>query len=290
MKVGTLLALGRVSNLPTVWTNTLAGAWLSGSSPAPGSVGIAAVALSLFYTGGMFLNDAFDRRVDARERPERPIPSGAIGAPMVFALAAIQITAGLGILLFAADRAHAGVGRTAVAGIALALTIVLYDGAHHANPLAPWLMGACRGLVYTCAASAVSIAVDWVVVGKAAVALAVYTAGVTYVAKRENAGGPSRRWPVTMLLIAPAAVIVAAPKSGPGIALAAVALAWIVVSVSVATRRDRPDVPGAVTRLIAGMCLVDAAWIGATGATAIATLAMAGLPATRWLQRRVAGT
>ena len=27
----------------------------------------------------MYLNDAFDREVDARERPERPIPSGHVG-------------------------------------------------------------------------------------------------------------------------------------------------------------------------------------------------------------------
>ena len=34
----------------------------------------------MFYIGGMYLNDAFDRDIDARERPERPIPSGHVGA------------------------------------------------------------------------------------------------------------------------------------------------------------------------------------------------------------------
>ena len=32
----------------------------------------------------MFLNDAFDRDTDARERPERPIPAGHIAAGTVF--------------------------------------------------------------------------------------------------------------------------------------------------------------------------------------------------------------
>ena len=82
------LRLGRVSNLPTVWTNVLAGAVLAGrATVGPGRAGRSlALALSLFYVGGMYLNDAFDREIDARERPERPIPSGRIGAGEVFAL------------------------------------------------------------------------------------------------------------------------------------------------------------------------------------------------------------
>src|SRR6185369_11144617 len=79
------LQLGRVSNLPTVWTNVLAGIVLAGAVPPAGVVARMALALSLFYVGGMFLNDAFDRAVDARERPERPIPSGAVAAVEVFA-------------------------------------------------------------------------------------------------------------------------------------------------------------------------------------------------------------
>ncbi|MBD5656399.1 MAG: UbiA family prenyltransferase, partial [Candidatus Eremiobacteraeota bacterium] len=70
------LRLGRVSNLPTVWSNVLAGVVLAGR-PASGA-GIVALALgcALLYVGGMLLNDAFDHPLDARERPERPIPAG----------------------------------------------------------------------------------------------------------------------------------------------------------------------------------------------------------------------
>ena len=74
----TYLRLGRVSNLPTVWTNVLAGVALSGARAPAGTAVLLALALSLFYVGGMFLNDAFDREVDTRERPERPIPSGTV--------------------------------------------------------------------------------------------------------------------------------------------------------------------------------------------------------------------
>src|SRR5262245_63491269 len=41
---------------------------------------------SLFYSGGMALNDAFDAEIDARERPERPIPSGRVSRGTVLAL------------------------------------------------------------------------------------------------------------------------------------------------------------------------------------------------------------
>jgi len=83
VRLHTALRLGRVSNLPTVWTNALAGALLAGAALGA-ELALAVLAFSLFYTGGMFLNDAFDAPWDARERPERPIPSGAAGAREVF--------------------------------------------------------------------------------------------------------------------------------------------------------------------------------------------------------------
>ena len=84
-KIKTALQLGRVSNLPTVWSNVLAGVALAGASPLNGYILPLILAMSLAYIGGMFLNDAFDRKTDATERPERPIPSGAVKAAEVFA-------------------------------------------------------------------------------------------------------------------------------------------------------------------------------------------------------------
>ena len=71
------LILGRVSNLPTVWTNTLA--WRGARRRRRGTrpPGPARARLLPPRTGGMCLNDAFDREIDARERPERPFPAGA---------------------------------------------------------------------------------------------------------------------------------------------------------------------------------------------------------------------
>src|SRR5712675_3038067 len=73
----TLLVLGRVSNLPTVWSNCLAGWWLGGGGNVEKLPYLLAGATSL-YTGGMFLNDAFDVEFDREYRKDRPIPSGQI--------------------------------------------------------------------------------------------------------------------------------------------------------------------------------------------------------------------
>ena len=67
MNLKTLLTLGRTSNLPTVWSNLLAGAVLSGAAFGPRTFALLLVCGSAFYEGGMFLNDAFDAELDARE-------------------------------------------------------------------------------------------------------------------------------------------------------------------------------------------------------------------------------
>src|SRR3954467_14588405 len=75
----TLLVLGRASNLPTVWSNCLAGWLISGAASVFGLLLLCASATCL-YLGGMYLNDAFDVEFDRQNRKERPIPSGAISA------------------------------------------------------------------------------------------------------------------------------------------------------------------------------------------------------------------
>src|SRR5205085_11052794 len=75
----TLLILGRVSNLPTVWSNCLAG-WILGGGGQLGRLMVLCAGATFLYTGGMYLNDAFDAEFDLQHRPERPIPSGAIRA------------------------------------------------------------------------------------------------------------------------------------------------------------------------------------------------------------------
>src|SRR5260370_25481493 len=83
LSFATLLKLGRISNLPTVWTNVLAGTVLAGGVVQHWQTAIVLLAMSLLYVGGMYLNDYFDCAIDARERPQRPIPAGDVSAATV---------------------------------------------------------------------------------------------------------------------------------------------------------------------------------------------------------------
>jgi hypothetical protein len=79
-RLRTLLVLGRVSTLPTVWSNCLAGWWLSGGGSWERFAMICLGATCL-YVGGMYLNDAFDAQFDQQHRPERPIPPARFARP-----------------------------------------------------------------------------------------------------------------------------------------------------------------------------------------------------------------
>src|SRR6266705_5800513 len=79
----TLLILGRASNLPTVWSNCLAG-WLLGGGGDSAKLVLLCLSATFLSLGGMYLNDAFDAQFDQQHRPERPIPCGAIRAASVW--------------------------------------------------------------------------------------------------------------------------------------------------------------------------------------------------------------
>ncbi|WP_447977223.1 UbiA family prenyltransferase [Candidatus Nitrospira bockiana] len=146
------MALTRLSNVPTVWSNVVAAAWLSGPDWSVGSLVLVLIGMTLFYSAGMVLNDAFDRDVDARRRPDRPIPAGLVRARDAFGLGFLGLA--LGALLLAA--ASGGQVKTVGAILLLASLIVAYDAFHHHDALSPVLMGLCRMLVYLVTALALT--------------------------------------------------------------------------------------------------------------------------------------
>ena len=73
------------------------------------------------YTAGIITNDCFDIEEDRRDRPSRPLPSGAVSKRSAWAVAAALI---LGALAgaFVVGRA------TVMVAAALALSVFLYNG------------------------------------------------------------------------------------------------------------------------------------------------------------------
>ncbi|HEX5079387.1 MAG TPA: UbiA family prenyltransferase [Geminicoccaceae bacterium] len=284
------LRLGRVSNLPTVWTNTLTGIVLAGGVLAGPATVPLLLAMSLLYVGGMYLNDAFDARIDAVERPERPIPSGAVSERTVFTAGFAMLAAGVLLLFWTGYGPAGGTGPwPGLCGLVLAGAIVLYDWHHKDNPLSPALMGICRVLVYLTAGHVFAAPVP-AMLWLAALLLLCYLIGLTYVAKQENLGEVGNLWPLLFLAAPLIYGLLQAPAGPTSAATFALFAIWVGVALWLLLRRRPGDVPRAVVSLIAGIALLDAVLIAAAGAPGIAWLAVAGFVLTLALQRLVPGT
>lgn len=284
------LRLGRVSNLPTVWSNAMAGAAVAGGEPWSPVTFLTGLALSFLYVGGMYLNDAFDAAIDARERPSRPIPAGEVAPETVFALGFALLLLGLMALAaaLALPPADSGLGAM-VAGVGLAGAIVLYDWRHKGNPLSPLLMGLCRVLAYLAAGLAAVAQPDPALWLLALVGLG-WLVGLTYAAKQEAFDRLERVWPLAFLA-APLLYGLARLDAGPLAWLLLLGLsAWLGFALFLLQRRAKGDVPRAVVSLIAGIALVDALFLATVGAASAAFAAVGCFALTLLLQRWVSGT
>lgn len=329
------LALARVSNAPTVVSNALAGAALGAAAvaleaaplgaelaaggvrsgvvaaPAAGAVALLACAMVLFYTGGMILNDVCDRAIDARERPERPLPSGVVTVSEARMAVALAFAAGLALLW------PLGIAPLVGGGLLVGV-IVAYDVWHKSNPLSPLLMAATRALVYLTAYAAIAgpawnsaglpPALLWTAL------LGAYIVALTQIAKAEGRRGAMRYWPAA-LLFAPAAwalwqlapgapsgalfgvlsgTAAAGVASGletvAGVLLVAVFAGWVGHSLSFVYRRGTPAFGAAISRLIAGVALLDALVLAAHGLVGAVLLALAAFALTLFAQRFIKGT
>lgn len=106
------LRLVRVGTLFSPAADVVAGLCLV-SAAWSGDLVRAAVASVCVYAAGMVLNDHADRAEDARQRPERPIPSGQIPAYVALLLGAMLLAGGI---LLAPDRTwYAGLAALVVA-------------------------------------------------------------------------------------------------------------------------------------------------------------------------------
>lgn len=282
------LRLGRVSNLPTVWTNALAGIALAGVSPWHWASLPAALGLSLSYLGGVYLNDAFDRAIDRRERPSRPIPSGAVDANTVFALGFALLLGGVAMLLTAACGFGVPSEWAVLAGLALGGAVTGYNWHHKGNPLSPLWMGACRLLAYVSAGLAAAAVLPAPLLAAAAVSLC-YLIGLTYIAKQETLERIGNLWPL-LFLLAPLAYGAWLAEGATHWLVLLALTGWIGAALALLKRRRPGDIPRAVVSLIAGIALLDAMFLSVAGWPSAVPLALGCFAATLALQRWISGT
>lgn len=249
------LELLRLPNLFTVPGDILAGWALGGQG---GGLPWGALLASLcLYAAGLLWNDLFDLRIDAHERPSRPLPSGRV--PYRHALLAALALSALGPLL--------ALNAWPVAGILLAL-ILFYDAlAKRFAGLGVITMGACRGanlllgVAVACPGGpGVWPPLAWLAAGL----MMAYIIGVSIVARNEanpraKVGRAWRAFPVAMtLLFVPIGWLRGAPMlwAGPVACLPLLPLLLI-----------RRPIPALVGGLIRHLILLQALWcLLATGA------------------------
>ncbi|MEV4823126.1 SCO3242 family prenyltransferase [Micromonospora sp. NPDC049274] len=156
----------------------------------------------LLYWAGMAANDWADRRLDAVERPERPIPSGRVTPAAALGLAAGLTAAGVGL------AAAVGGRRAAALAVPLAATIWGYDLLAKNTAAGPAVMAACRGLDVLLGASGGNL----VRALPSAATVAAHTWTVTTLSRREVTGAdaalPMRTLVGTAVVAASAAVAV----------------------------------------------------------------------------------
>jgi 4-hydroxybenzoate polyprenyltransferase len=148
--IRTWLQLLRAPNLLTVPGDPAAGYFLACFGAADTPLWPVIAASLCFYGGGLLLNDLADTEEDRRERPSRPLPSGAASPRSVLAGLLVLFAAGLGLCW------HVDAATLAVGGALLA-AITLYNLHTKRLPIVGALnMGACRALSMLLGATAVS--------------------------------------------------------------------------------------------------------------------------------------
>ena len=258
--VKALLLLGRVSNLPTVWSNCLA-AWLLAGAALVESADVQRftwliAGATLLFLAGMFLNDAFDVQFDREHRPERPIPSGAISVKAVWVLGIGQLLLGLGCLVWVNTLAT-------LCAFALAVSILVYDWLHKRTAWSPLLMGLCRLFLYLLA-GAIATGSLGITVVLSAVALWAYIFGLSNIARREATGGRANSWPCWLLGL-PLALAFALPYCLGDIDVAwrrvmvaaSLYALWTVRSLLFTFKSMMPQYGRTVSGLLAGIVLFD---------------------------------
>ena len=277
------LALIRPPNITTALADVLAGYGVAGLGNAAALPWLL-VATACLYSGGVTLNDFFDRRLDQVERPERPIPSGRVPAAIAGTIGGLLLVAG--VLAASCASRTAGAIALAIAGLAL-----IYDAwGKHGRVTGPVTIASCRGLNLLLGVAAVPplVATAWPVT-----ALPFgYIAAITVLSRGEVHGGNRAVATLSLGAIATvvAALFVMSFRTPHSVALAlgfALLLGWRVLPPLWRARQSGApqDIRSAVRAGVLSLVLLDAA-IGAVYAGAPYGLLILALAPIAWLLAR----
>ncbi len=255
----------RIPNVFTALTDVSIG--LAAGAPLTAWPWLALASTSL-YCSGMVGNDYFDRQLDARERPERPIPSGRISARTAQRLMMALVFLGL-IAAAVAGWARDACKLQPLAIAALLSGLILAYNARLKNTIfGPLAMGGCRSFNVLLGFSTTEVEIaSWPTRLILSAIVGAYIAGVTLFARDEAGQSRASRLVAAVIVIFAALVVaVAVPAlgtaSGRSLAVPVVALlaAQLGIVVLPALRKTSPQLVQVVVKTaILGLIVLDAA-------------------------------
>lgn len=260
-------SITRISNAPTVISNVMVGLGIAIQAHAiefatqrqlpPLQIAkpllIITVALLSFYFAGMVLNDAIDETRDKKHRSNRPIPSGLITKQQAWITGLIFLFCGIAITATMSSA-------TAISGMILGTTVLLYTFAHQWEWPAITLMGICRGLVYVVAFYALTnLPSPHLMIFAAAIFL--YTAILTWLGKHEHKKEQTRSSMVWLAVLPVAFVSYVTEGNFGAVSLVAVVFVCWIGFASKQFAKNKPT--GGMHTLLSGFCLLDCLFLAA---------------------------
>ncbi|MCW8129102.1 MAG: UbiA family prenyltransferase [Planctomycetota bacterium] len=299
-----MIAYLRLVRFPNVFTSLadIAAGFLIMRAACGASVWEAVVPLALasacLYLSGMALNDLADREEDAKFRPNRPIPSGAVSLKGA-------VLCGVGLMALGVVAAMAAGTTSLFLALFLAVSILLYDfAAKHVELAGPLALGFCRffnlqlGMSYDLNfAPWLALPSQWRVVYGPAAAVGIYAAGMTAFSAQEETGKRIRAivlgWCFVGGALALAGYCMPSPWGWAPLGALAAVLAWRTAALA------KAGTPVAARNLVKtgvlGICVLDAgqilghygtaAWPYALG---VALLILPALVLGKWLAQKEA--
>ncbi|WP_285010586.1 UbiA-like protein EboC [Pedobacter faecalis] len=286
------LRLMRPANVVTSVADVLAGITIAGyfAMQLTGWAPVILLCISTIglYSGGIIMNDYFDADLDAKERPERPIPSGLISKKAAAIFGGICFFAGIFAAgLYSKDSQYLA--------FAIMVSCLVYDKfLKHNSLFGPLTMGLCRGLNLLLGISIFPDAVQqwWFL----ALVPIVYIAAITMISRDEVHGGAARTLyaAAALYLLVIAAIVYFACRNDE-LLLTALLLAGFAFMIFVPLFRAvqnpaGPNIGKAVKAGVIALILMNAAWAGAFGSWQAALCIVILLPLSIGLSKAFAVT
>jgi 4-hydroxybenzoate polyprenyltransferase len=276
------LRLLRVGTLFSPAADVLAGICLASAATATiwtTDAWRAMVASVCIYAAGMVLNDHADRALDARMRPERPLPSGQIAPNTALAM-------GMALMLIGVITAPCPIFHGA-----LALLVLGYDYLLKTNVLTGAVtMGSLRGLNLCAGAVSLQHELPDRTLTIAACCYAIYIIAVTLLGALEDERNPKRRVVVSVQLVPPIVATLAflgMPNPWPAAAIAGISSLLFLIRLRLVDNWSRATIQRSMTWLLLGTMLYSGLLCLAAGRERECLGILLAAHAARMISRRI---